>query len=261
MLRKPGYTVSLKDNGFGRSVVVDGTGRPRVALRLIPGTGQVDRRSSERVHTVAEDDRGLLSRVLDGDVSSVNQLVNRLTPIVQSRAERKLLSSSSNRDVRQDVKDYTQDVFLHLFDRQGQILKDWQPERGMSLDNYVGLVAERRVISLLRSGKRNPWRETEALENVDEPTGREDLESSAVRSDRLSRLLTRLRGSLSPLGWQLFELLYIKEQSVSEVQQQVNLSADAVYAWRSRLRKAAKNCQRELDEPSPLVNINGSKHE
>ena len=156
---------------------------------------------------------------------------------------------SGQRDIRQDVKDYTQDVFLQLFEKNGHILRGWQAERGMSLENYVGLVAERRVISLLRSGKRNPWRERDALEDTDEPkTTSADVETQALHADTLDVLLDKLRQALSPRGWQLFELLYIKELSVDEVQSHTGLSTDAIYAWRSRLRKTARQCQQEMND-------------
>ena len=49
-----------------------------------------------------------------------------------------------------------------------------------------------------------------------------------------------MREALSPQGWHLFELLYMQEMEVSEVCAATGLSADAVYAWRSRLRRTAR---------------------
>src|SRR5262245_39126253 len=111
-------------------------------------------------------------RALAGDDQALNRLVAMLTPVIQSRVARGLLSrrvgSASGRNVRQEVEDLTQEVFLVLFADGGKVLRSWEPERGLTLPNFVGLVAERQTASILRSGKRNPWRE--------DPTLAEDFE-------------------------------------------------------------------------------------
>ena len=61
----------------------------------------------------------------------------------------------------------------------------------------------------------------------------------------------RLRETLSPLGMHLFELLYVQDQTVEEVCGATSLSADAVYAWRSRLRRTARTLYRELVSETP----------
>ena len=149
------------------------------------------------------------------------------------------------------MEDLTQDVFLSLFANDGRVLRRWQAERGLSLQNFVGLVSERQVASSLRSGKRNPWKE--------EPTPTEDLDAAALDDgpeevtasrEQLRLLLDGLRERLSPLGRQLFELLFVQELSVPETMAASGLSADAVYAWRSRLRRLARELLAELSGKS-----------
>jgi RNA polymerase sigma-70 factor, ECF subfamily len=62
----------------------------------------------------------------------------------------------------------------------------------------------------------------------------------------LRLLLDRLREKLSPLGQRLFELLFVQEMSPEETMAATGLSADAVYAWRSRLRRLARKLLAEL---------------
>ena len=172
------------------------------------------------------------------------RLVDRLTPVIQARAARCLLRTGRGAGprLRQELMDLVQQVFLTLFDERGRVLASWDPARGLSLDNFVGLVAERQVLSILRSGKRDPWREDPTLvEDLDGPSEEPDPEEAAASREELELLLARLREALSPLGWQLFDLLYLQERSVSEVEAATGLSADAVYAWRSRLRKLARS--------------------
>ncbi|MEA2559443.1 MAG: polymerase sigma-70 factor, subfamily [Acidobacteriota bacterium] len=204
-----------------------------------------------------EDSASQVQRALAGDQTALTRLVAGLTPVVQARVARTLLARrsrlGSGRDVRQEVEDLSQEVFLSLFSRSGHILRSWQAERGLSLENFVGLIAERQVVSFLRSSKRNPWKE--------DPTAAEDLDATApdrgpeeatANREQLSLLLERLREKLSPLGHQLFVFLFVQEMTVPETMAASGLSADAVYAWRSRLRRLAQQLLAELSgKPSP----------
>ncbi len=194
-------------------------------------------------------DRAFLQRALAGEETALGRLVERLTPVVQARVARALLRAGRGAGprLRQELKDLVQEVFLALFDRRARILTTWDPERGLSLENFVGLVTERQVISILRSGKRDPWREDPTLDSeLDGASPEISPEAAAVSKQALEQLLERLRAALSPLGFRLFELLYLHERSVSEVERATGLSSAAVYAWRSRLRRLARSL---LDEP------------
>lgn len=203
-----------------------------------------------------EDSAGLVHRALAGDQTALTRLVAGLTPVVQARVARTLLCRRARlgggRDIRQEVEDLSQDVFLALFSSDARVLRAWDSERGLSLENFVGLVAERQVVSFLRSGRRNPWRE--------DPTAAEDLETTApdqspeqvtASREQLSLLLDRLREEVSPLGWRLFDLLFVKELSLPEVKTASGLSDDAVYAWRSRLRRLAQRLLHEMSGSEP----------
>lgn len=205
---------------------------------------------SRELDTVA-----LVREALAGDQTALTRLVALLTPVIQARVARRLLARRSHlgagRNVRQEVEDLTQDVFLSLFDRDARVLRSWQAERGLSIENFVGLVSERYVVSFLRSDKRTRSKE--------EPMPYEDLEVLSVdrglEEDVAIRelwrlLLERLREKLSPLGYHLFELLFVQKLSVPETMTASGLSSVAVYAWRSRLRCLAKKILAELSGKS-----------
>lgn len=192
--------------------------------------------------------RADLERALT-DPSELEDLVARLTPVIQARVARSLFRRNQvrTRSVRQEVEDLSQEVFVTLFANDAKVLRSWDPDRGLSLANFVGFVAERQVASILRTGKRNPWQEdptlTEELDDADPAAGPHD---ATVSRQILRRLLDRLEEQLSPLGRQLFDLIYLKERSVAEVEGQTGLGSDAVYAWRSRLRRLARRNLCEL---------------
>ena len=203
----------------------------------------------------AEESVGLVDGALAGDRLALTRLVAVLTPVVQARVARTLLSrrwGRGGRDIRHEVEDLAQDVFLSLFANQARVLRSWQAERGLSLENFVGLVSERYVVSFLRSGRRNPWKEElasgEELDvRIDEPSP----DRVAAGRQQLRLLVDGLRDHLSPLGFHLFQLLFVQELSLPETMAASGLSADAVYAWRSRLRRLARELMSDLSGTAP----------
>src|SRR5262245_1194983 len=107
-------------------------------------------------------DRARIEAALAGDEGAVRQLVDELGPVIQARVARALLRRASGRSVRQEVEDLTQEVFASLFEDDGRILRAWDETRGLSLKNFVGLVAGRQATSILRSGRTTPWRDDPA---------------------------------------------------------------------------------------------------
>jgi len=230
-------------------LVLDCPVRRRAAATRIP---------EQRVFSL-HTDRDLVARALDGERGALATLVERLTPVIQARAAHWLLRQhgARTRNVRQEVEDLTQEVFLALFAQSGKILRTWEADRGLTLEKFVGLVAERQVISILRTQKRNPWKE--------DPTLAEDLEQDlpthapaeeiVASSNALERLFERLKEELSPLAWHLFDLIYLQQLSVADVIAATGMSADAVYAWRSRLARLARERYSEITGERPAATL------
>jgi len=192
----------------------------------------------------------LLADTLAGQPRAARALIDLLYPVVQARVARVLMRSAGGRrgNARQEVDDLTQEVFASLFEHGGKALRSWDPQRGLSLPNFVGLLAERCALSVLRSGKRTPFSaagdEERQLDRLPEPGP--GPEPAAMSRQLLELLLDRLRLALSPLGFHLFQLLYMEDRRPEEVAASVRMSSDAVYAWRSRLRKLANHLATEL---------------
>lgn len=201
--------------------------------------------------TQQEMDQARVRAALDGQPDAVRALVGTLTPVVQARVARVLLrrqGASRGRDVRQEVEDLSQEVFVALFAREAKVLRSWDPARGMSLRNFVGLVAEREVASILQSGRRSPWKEDPTLsDELDRRAGASADHAARVESKEIFLVvLERVRARLSPKGMDLFERLLVRQEDVKAVCEATGMSADAVYAWRSRLGKLVREIAGEI---------------
>ena len=208
----------------------------------------------------------LLERALTGDRSALQDLFAHVAPVIQVRVARALLrrSRASGRDPRQELRDMVQEVFVSLLENDGRTLRAWKAERGMSLENFVGLVAERQVASILRTGKRSPWKEDPVEEeDLAVHAGATDAQAVATLSrDMLRVLLDRLREELTPKMLGLFYALWVEEQPVSQICETMGMQADAVYAARSRIAKRARaiaaDLEREMsDSGQQLANSQG----
>lgn len=198
--------------------------------------------------------RSLVERALRGDRAAVRHLMGALTPVVQARVARALWShrgQAKGRDLRQETADLTQDVFVALFEQDGKALRAWDPDKGASLQNFVGLIAERQVMSVLRSRRRNPWSEDPTEDQaMDVRPVAPDAEARAVSRDQLAILYERLRGQLTPRGLELFELHVIRGREVQELAEAFEMTPDAIYAWKSRLKRTLSALRADLQTPA-----------
>ncbi|AKT42368.1 RNA polymerase sigma factor [Chondromyces crocatus] len=195
----------------------------------------------------------LVRRATAGDRPTVRALVDALTPVIQARVARVLLRAGRGvrgRDVRQEVEDLTQHVFERLFAGGGAVLLQWDPARGLSLLNYVGLLAEREAVTVLRSRRRSPFtEEATACADLEQGGGEGDggaLEARVASREALTALVRAMKERLSEQGLQMFTWLLVEERTVEDVCALADMSPDAVYAWRSRLTRLARALGEEI---------------
>lgn len=206
--------------------------------------------TSTTVSLSDEDFAALLDRALGGEGEALNELVAAMTPVVHvrvARALRRRRDEARGRPIRQDCEDLVQDVFTSLFDRGAKALRAWDPARGLGFLSFVGFLAEREVAMRLRSAKRNPWTE-EPMEDekLSFASGGQRFDGYIESRDLLHRLLDELRTWLTPEGRQYFQLLFIEQKPVAQVAEEANTTAEALYAWRSRLTKKMRKLRAEL---------------
>jgi DNA-directed RNA polymerase specialized sigma24 family protein len=190
-----------------------------------------------------------VQRALGGERMAIEALVRELSPVVQARVATALWRRG--RASRQELEDLTQEVLMEIFTGDGRVLARWEPERGLSLASFVGLVAQRLVFSLLRSRKRSPF--------TQEPTDPGTIEASAGSSrmhpapegpvaarEFLELLLERLHEALSTKGLEMFYRLYVWQEEPEHIARETGSTVEAVYQWRSRLKKEVAELQNSL---------------
>jgi RNA polymerase sigma-70 factor (ECF subfamily) len=193
----------------------------------------------------------VVDRALARDAGAVRALVDSLTSVVQARVVRVLgrrAGTRGGRSARQEMEDMAQEVFVALFADDARALRSWDRTRGLSLANYVGLIAEHQVASILRSGRRSPW--------TDEPTAVDVLadtvddtarpEAHVASREEFGALLQRLRAALTPRGLHLFYALFVDDVAVATICEQMVMTEDAVYAAKSRILKVVRTVAEEM---------------
>lgn len=205
--------------------------------------------------------RELLSGALSGDAAARKALVRALAPIVQVRVYRTICASgprASGRSARQEVEDLTQDVLVALFKDDARVLRMWDAERGLSLPNFVGLVAEREARHVLQSRRRSPFSlvptEDEALARA--AGSAPGPETEVASRELFDRVWRALKDELTPRAVELFRRLVLEERTVEEVCEEFAMQPGAVYTWRSRLTARAREIVVEIErgtsEPAML---------
>ena len=196
--------------------------------------------------------RERVEAALAGGRDAMDALVRDLTPVIHVRVARALMrrrQQARGRDLRHDLEDLVQEVFAALFAKQGQALRRWDPDRGLSFVGFVGFLAEREVGMMMRTGKRNPWTEDPtADEFLVTLTGAGADDAARLESrEMLARIAERLRERLSPRGRQYFELMYIENRPVQDIAERTGTTPGALYAWRSRVLKLLRDLKNELE--------------
>ena len=183
-----------------------------------------------------------LVRALTGEPGALDRLVRSLEPVVRGHVASVVARQPgrSGRPIDDVVDDLTQEAFIHLLERDGRVLRQWDPTRGRTIASFVGLAARRFVLSRLRTLRHHPWAERPAsnrtLEALAAP-GDDDPERQAVAREALAKVDRKAETRLSPRGQRLYRRLLVDEAEVDEVCESEAMSPDAVYAWRSRLRR------------------------
>jgi RNA polymerase sigma-70 factor (ECF subfamily) len=203
---------------------------------------------TDRIAPGAASDELLLVRALADDRAALSELASRLAPIIRQRVARVLRRRGGAGQPRCALDDLMQEVFVRLLTSDRRVLRAWDPARGLSVSSFVAMIAEREASSVLESQRRTP--RSDGLElhaDLDEVHGAEAPgEQRQIARDLAVKLCEGLDAWLSPRGRALFQMLYVREEPLEAVARRFGMPRSAVYAWRSRVGKRARQLLDEL---------------
>lgn len=191
-----------------------------------------------------------IRRACKGERRALATLVDTLLPVIKVEVAIALRRKASvqDRDARQEVDDFVQDVMVYLLVDEGRVLRRWDPERGRSLTSFIRLVTRHRVARGLEGFRGNPW-------SGGEPT--EDAQLEGLKADRsgtfrrlesraqLAHLLEQLRARLNERGLRLFHEIYVEQRPLAEICEAEGMSRAAIDQWNSRLRRLVRELASE----------------
>jgi len=156
------------------------------------------------------------------------------------------------RAIDQEVDDFVQAARLRVFVEQGGAMATWDPARGLDRHAFVAMLAAHAVDEILRSRKRNPWSEeaTDApalAAAVDESDPRRAGVETLASARRMAlAVAARMKERTSPLGFSIFEMLFLHQRTTAHVAAAIGLGVPAVYTWKSRLLREALEVVAEI---------------
>jgi RNA polymerase sigma factor (sigma-70 family) len=203
-------------------------------------------RSRRSVHSRALDAADEIERAHGGDRAAQRALSERLLPIIRVAVARRLFTfaRAQRRDPAGERDDLVHGVLLRLFENDWRTLRAFDPSRG-SLDSYVAIIADRHVLSVFRTKAHDPYAD---VPMDDEAIGarlppEQGAEARIWARSELHDLLDFLGRRLDERGMMLFHMLEVDALPVPEICSRSNMSRDALYQWRARLRKLVRKWQ------------------
>jgi DNA-directed RNA polymerase specialized sigma24 family protein len=192
----------------------------------------------------------LLEDALRGENAAANALIEAMTPIVRHRVARALRAPRSKREhgSSEDLEDLTQEVWASLFAHEARALRGWREDGGLSLENFVGLMAYRRTVSLLRSRTEREitrsFPDTFDEDEVCAPSS--DPEGLAASRELVRQLLARLVPTLTTRERVLFEGLFLRDTAILDLVPE-GTKSNAVHTWKSRFVRRARAVMGEIE--------------
>ena len=184
--------------------------------------------------------RALVSRMMRGDREAARALLKRVAPVIRARCRRVTVRSGG----AVDADDLVQEVWLALLADDARALLDFEPERGVSFEGYVGMLTERAAWKVLRrdqAKKRGGHLKLVDLGDAnDRPATAPDPASVTEARDMADRLGAHLRDRLPPRGQLVFRYLFSDGCTVQQTADAIGVTQQVVYNWSHRIRAVAR---------------------
>jgi RNA polymerase sigma-70 factor (ECF subfamily) len=180
----------------------------------------------------------IIRECLSGDREAWEKLLEKLSPLVFSTIYRTLDKYSFTPSL-EDVDDLHNGLFLSLMEGDFRKLRQF---RGISsLSSYIRIITVRQVVDFLRKQKRHLSHDSDDMPKplvCNNPLPDKKVE----RAD----LINKVMGSLGASDKLLLRLIYEKGLTPKEISGVMNISVEAFYSKKSRVKKKIKEIMKEI---------------
>lgn len=199
-------------------------------------------------------ERALVARLLRGDREALERVVLASLPTIRQRIRRELArrAGSPVSVLKDDVADAVQQVVLRLLSSGPRILQNWEPERGLSLNGFLGLYAARVASSWARSGRRSGWGERPMPPEFFERAWGEPQDGRMEARAALRAIWDVLTERLDGRSLRLFRAVVVLDQPTDVICREFGMTPNAVYCVRRRYRQLIKELDPGLELTAAL---------
>ena len=192
-------------------------------------------------------DAALVESCASGDEAARRRLVERILPVAHAEIARVLrrTPSGTGRDRRQELQDLLQEILVEMLAHDARDLRRWSPDRGLSFDGFVRIIARRSVVRRLQRSDRQEAHLAGATVAWLQPSPPEVGDLVEAR-DQLDTLLDALGSEMTARDQELFERLFVEEQPSAEAADALDMSRDALKKWRSRMYAKVRKASERL---------------
>ena len=171
-------------------------------------------------------EKELIKSLRHGDLSALEDLIDRYTPYISSIISRIL------RGRQADVEELTADVFLAAWDNRNKL-------RPGQLKGYLGAIARNRTFNLLRADRESlPLEDDVLILEADGPDKELDRKETA-------RVVNKALSQLDRPQRELFVRHYYYGQTVQEAALAMGLNPSTAKTWLCRGRETLKTYLRK----------------
>ena len=193
--------------------------------------------------TPAIADVTLIDLALAGKPAMARRLVSRLQPAIARRVERVLRRLTPT--WLHDGPDIVQSVWVVLWKEDGRQLRAFAPIRGVSLEAYVAMIAEREVrnhIARVCAAKRCSGPRITLTDEVVAGLRSTEAcpEETLMAADLAGALFERLEARLPCRGQAVLRTCVGQEETPESTARVLEMPSQQVYNWMHRIRNASR---------------------
>lgn len=212
-------------------------------LRLVQGPSDDEAQSAAR-RRLTRQDSATIERAVAGDRAAMLALEKRVRPVIRSRVNYYLRNRRPPRIGLEDAEDLAQAIWLELVKDGARVLREYNPELGMSLPGYVSLICRRELFRRTRAlgaAVRGGQAQLVAIDGDVGPASTQSTPEETVEERQLlGSLWAHLRAELPPRGQLVMAALYEDGLSVADTATLIGASTQVVYNWQHKIRTIAR---------------------